>query len=74
LLQRWRNQVEAFRIVLSSVAALLLAADLGGQSATSTWITGLLPPDAKVIETADVGAGRKTDRGLVLSSPEQDSS
>jgi len=58
--------VEAFRVVLSSSAVLLLAGNLAGQAVTSTWITGLLPPEAKVIETADLEVGGGTQRGLVL--------
>lgn len=54
------------RIVLRGAAALLLAANLGGQSATPAWIAGLLPAEARVIETADVKVGRRTDRALVL--------
>jgi hypothetical protein len=46
--------------------AVGLAANLGGQTTTPPWITGLLPPEAKVIETADVNVGGSTDRGLVL--------
>lgn len=58
--------MEAVRIVLSSVAALFLAAGLGGQNATSTWVAGLLPAEARVIETADVRVDGRTDRALVL--------
>jgi hypothetical protein len=58
--------VEAFRVVLSWSAVLLLAANLAGQGVTSTWITGLLPPEAKVMETADLEIGGRNSRGLVL--------
>jgi len=58
--------VKAFHVVLGSVAALVLATNLGGQSAMSTWITGLLPPEARVIESTVLNTGRRTDRGLVL--------
>lgn len=58
--------MEAFRVVLSSSAALLLAANLAGQGVTSTSIAGLLPPEAKVIETADLKVDGKNSRGLVL--------
>jgi hypothetical protein len=54
--------MEAFRIVLIGAAALLLTADLGGQSTTAT----LLPPEAKVIETVDLRVNRSTDRVLAL--------
>lgn len=66
LRQLSKSQVKAFRIALSSVAALLAAANLGAQSTMSTWISGLLPPEAKVIETAEVNTPKKTDRALVL--------
>jgi hypothetical protein len=58
--------VEACSVVLSSSAVLFLAANLAGQGATSPWITGLLPPEAKVIETADLKVGGRNSRGLVL--------
>jgi hypothetical protein len=57
--------VEAFRVALISATALL-AVNLNAQSTSSTWIAGLLPPEAKVIETADVKIGRRVDRSLVL--------
>src|ERR1700692_4410742 len=57
--KRWRNQLEAFRVVLFGAAALLLSVNLDGQSTTSTWIAGVLPPEAKVIETADLKIGRR---------------
>jgi hypothetical protein len=58
--------VEALCVVLSSSAALLLAANLAGQGVTSPWITGILPPEAKVIETGDLKVGGRNSRGLVL--------
>jgi hypothetical protein len=58
--------LEAFRVALISAAAVLLAVNLNGQSTTPTWIAGLLPPEAKVIETADVKVGRSADRSLIL--------
>jgi hypothetical protein len=58
--------VEAPGVWLGSAAALFLAANLGGQIAKSTWSAGLLPPDARIIEIADLKVGRSTDRGLIL--------
>lgn len=56
----------AWRFALSSSAALLLAANLWGQSITPAWITGLLPSEAKVIEASDLKVSATTQRVLVL--------
>jgi hypothetical protein len=58
--------VEAFQVVLSISAALLLAANLAAQGVNPTWITGLLPRDATAIEIADLKVGGRKSRSLVL--------
>ena len=49
-----------------SPGILFLAANLIGQGITPTWIIGLLPPGAKVVEAADLKAGGSTQLELVL--------
>jgi hypothetical protein len=56
----------AFRSLFGSLAVFLTAANLGAQGATSPWIQGLLPTEAKVVETADVDTGQGSARVLVL--------
>jgi hypothetical protein len=58
--------MRAFRSLLSSVAALVTLANLGAQEKAPVWIQGLLPLEAKVIETAELKTRRGNARGLVL--------
>jgi hypothetical protein len=55
-----------FGSLLVSVALVLTGANLGAQERQTHWIQHLLPPDAKVIETAHLNAGRGKTRTLVL--------
>src|ERR1043166_4120405 len=55
-----------FRPFLGCAVSCLLLAPLPAQSLPSESIQGLLPPDAKVIETADLSALAGKPRQLVL--------
>lgn len=58
--------MQIFGVSLGSFATLVLAANLSAQSTAPTWVTEILPPNAKIIETANVNTGGRVGRILVL--------
>ncbi len=58
--------MQTFGVSLGSFATLVLVANLNAQFTAPAWVSEILPPNAKVIETANVNSGGRAGRTLVL--------
>ena len=56
----------ALQVFLSGVPVFLLAENPSARTTTPPWLQGILPQEAKVIETAPLNTRRGNTRGLVL--------